>query len=46
MSLKFTMQFYSRNRFSGDFEGNQFSGLLQTKNSIPHLFFLPVKYAR
>jgi len=39
MSLKFTMQLYSRNRFSGDFEGNQFSGLLQTKNRIPPFFF-------
>jgi hypothetical protein len=33
------MQLCSRNRLTGAFEGNQFSGLLQTKNSILHLFF-------
>ncbi len=37
------MQLCSRNRLTGDFEGNQFSDLLQTKNSILHLFFLWVK---
>jgi len=40
------MQVWISNRSATAFEGKEFSSLLQTKNSIPHLFFLEVKNTR